>query len=273
MSTAGASEKVTALLVELRWGAPSAPTYRRITDYSSDLSFQSLTYKSEPRMAIQGLEVSGIFDPDKPVQFILPREAGDVTDNATIGQRHSPISVQLWEKLLSTSGGQDQILSLFKGKIIRATRHYNGNPDMILFEGFGVKQRLAIPLGLVAGHQCQWPFGGRGCGVAVPSSTGTLSAISGKTVTVTGLPGQPSRYWHRGFIEYDGLRIEIRDWVSGNDFELMAEPPAGWLTKTVTVFAGCDKSIDVCRNRWGNEANFAGFGISMLPYSPNWELT
>lgn len=271
MSTAGASEKLTALFAEFKWGDLLSPTYLRLTDFTSDLTHQSLTYTSESSMEVKGLEISGIFDPDKPVQFVLPMKAGQVTDKATTGQRHSPIYVKLWEKLISTSGGQDQVLTLFQGKVIRTARNHNGRPDFVLFEAFGVKQRLALPLGLIATHQCQWPFGARGCGKTVVTSTGTLTVISGKTVTITGLSAQGSRFWHRGFVERDGLRIEIRDWTSGTTFELMAEAPPDWLSQTVKVYEGCDKTIETCRAK-GFESKFSGFGAVIPAHSPNFEI-
>jgi len=271
MTTAGDSEKLSALLIEFRWGDPASPTYYRITDFTSDLTYQSLTYAAEPRFELKGLEVSGIFDSDKPVQFTLPLVAGGISDQATNGQRHSPIYVTLLEKLSSTSGGADQVLTLFKGKVIRAVRNYNGRPDFVLFEAFATKQRLGIPLGLIASHNCQWAFGGRGCGVAVPQETGTASVINAKTLTITGLAGHVDRYWHRGFVERDGLRIQIRDWLSGSDFELMSEAPAEWAGQSVKVSAGCDKSISKCRF-WNNEANFSGFGMAMPDHNPNFEI-
>ena len=270
MSTAGASEKVSAMLVEIRWGDPAAPSYLRLTDFTSDVSFQSLVYTAEPRLEIKGLEISGIFDADKPVQFVFPLITGGVLDKATSGQRHSPIFISLWEKLFSTTGGQDQVLTFFRGKAIRTTRNYNGRKDFVLFEAFGVKQRLAIALGLIAGHQCQWPFGGRGCGAAVTQETGTMTAVTGTSATITGLGGHANRFWHRGFVERDGLRIEVRDWLSGTTFELMAEPPPDWIGQAVKVHEGCDKTIAVCRLK-GKEEKFSGFGSAIPAYSPNFE--
>ncbi len=271
MTTAGASEKVTALLAEFRYGDPAAPTYLRITDFASDVSFQSLTYSSFPRMEIRGLQLSGIFDGDKPLQMVMPLVAGGLIDKASSGQKHSPIFVKLWEKLFSTSGGQDQVLALFQGKVIRVIRNYNGKPDSVLFEAYAVKQRLAISLGLVAVHQCQWAFGGRGCGKVVTTSNGTMTVINGRSVTITGLSAQVDRFWHRGFVEKDGLRIEVRDWLSGNTFELMAEPPPDWLAQTVKVTEGCDKGIVTCRAK-GQEGKFSGFGAVIPAYNPMFEL-
>lgn len=271
MSTIGSSEKLSVFLAEFRWGDPASPTYYRLTDFTSDISFQSLTFGAEPRFELKGLEISGIFDSDKPVQFTIPMITGGISDLATQGQKHSPIYVTLWEKLFSTTGGVDQVLTLFKGKVIRTVRNFNGRPEFVLFEAFGTKQRLGIPLGLIASHNCQWPFGGRGCGIAVPTENGTATVINAKTLTITGLAGHVDRYWHRGFVERDGLRIPIRDWLNGTDFELMSEAPADWAGHTVKVYAGCDKTIAKCRF-WGNEAQFSGFGMAIPDHNPNFEI-
>lgn len=271
MSTAGASEKVSAFFVELKYGDPAAPTFLRLTDWSADLTFQSLTYTSQPEMKIENLEISGIFD-DRTVELTLPLVAGGFTDRVANGAKHSPVYVTIWEKLFSTSGGSDQVLTLFSGKINRVIRNFQGRPNFVMLEFKSTKQRLDVPMGLVATHQCQWSFGGRGCGVTVTTSTGTMTAFSGKTATITGLSGQADRFWHRGFVEKDGIRIEIRDWVNGTSFELMQEPPPEWAGASVKVYAGCDKSIETCRARWNNEANFSGFGYAIPNYSPNYEI-
>lgn len=270
MTTAGASEKLSAFFVELKYGDPAAPSYLRLTDFTSDLTYQSLTYTSMPELEIRGLEISGIMDSDKPLQLVFQLLDSTIIDKASNGEQHSPIFIQLWEKLFSTSGGQDQVLTWFKGKMIRAVRNYQGRGKFVLFEFFGVKQRLGVAMGIIATHQCQWPFGARGCRAVVASADGTMTTAAGKSAVITGLPGHIDRFWHRGFVARAGLRIGIRDWLSGTSFELLSDPPAEWIGQTVKVYEGCDKTIERCREK-GKEDRFSGFGCVIPAYSPNFE--
>lgn len=269
MTTAGAPEKGSQIFVEFKYGNPVSPTYLRLTDWTADTVFGSFTFTATPTMSIKGIEITGVLD-DKPVQISLELVAGSLQDKLSNGSPHSPVYVTIWERIYSTEGADPVLLVLFKGKIHRGMRNYMGQPSLVMLEAVGQKSRLDVAMGVSANPECWLTFGGRGCGISVPTSTGTMTVISGKAVTITGLTGQPDRTWHRGYVERDGLRIDILDWLSGTGFTLMRRPPDSWLNQTVTVYAGCDKSIARCRY-WGNESRFCGFGWATPAYNPLFE--
>jgi hypothetical protein len=271
MSTIGRSEKTSQLFLEFRYGDPAAPTYARFTDWTEDTILGSQSYDSTPDMEVRAPEISGILN-DKTLQVALPLKVNGFTDRLSNGTPHSPIYVTLRELLRSLDGGSsEQQVVLFKGRVSRVIRNPNGRTNSVGIEAKSLKSQMDVPMGLPANHQCVWTFGGRGCFVTVPTENGTLATITGKTVTITGLAGHADRYWHRGFVERQGLRLLIREWVNGTSFELAKEPPADWATQTVKVYAGCDKTIETCRARWSNEINFGGFGYAIPAYHPVFE--
>jgi hypothetical protein len=191
---------------------------------------------------------------------------------------HSDIYVKVEELTQDPDETVQRVLYLFDGKIRRVVRGKGGKRKTVYTECENVKSRFDVPLGLVAGNHCVWWLGGKGCddagtNIALETLTeqGTVSDIDGTIITIPGVPAKSSRYWHRGYVTFDGLPILIREWVSGDDFNLALPPPAGWLGQTVVLYPGCNKSVEACRDQWDNEEHFCGAGYAMPPYHPVFE--
>lgn len=270
MSGLGASEKKPQNFVEFRYGDPASPTYTRYTDWTFDTTFQSVNFVARPELKIESVQASGVLD-DADLILSLKIDPGSFEDRVSKGIERSRIFVTVWEQVAGSDGSPVQVLTLFRGRIFEAARNDGGRMGWVRFKARSLKQRLEIPLGIPATDQCPWQLGGRGCGVAITPESGTLTVVSGKTVTITGLAGHVNRYWNRGYISRLGHQIMIRDWLSGTSFELAAEPPADWVGQAVTVVPGCDKSKDTCNTVWGNLANFGGIGLGIPIRHPSFE--
>lgn len=272
MSSLGTPEKDQQIFVEFRYGDPASPTYVRYTDGSMDATFQGVPFTSKIEMSIENLiAIGGLLD-DKDVEISLPMGAADsFEDKVSSGRERGRVYVTIWEQLYGSDLSPIQTLTLFRGRVVQATRNPTGRADWIKIAARGAKRMTDIPLGIPAVHQCVWTFGGRGCAKTFTSENGTLATITGRTVTITGLSAHVDRYWNRGFITRAGRDIMIRDWLSGTTFELTEEPPADWAAQTVKVTPGCDKTIETCRAIWSNEANFGGIGYGIPEYHPSFE--
>lgn len=105
---------------------------------------------------------------------------------------------------------------------------------------------------------------------------GTITALADRTATVSigSSYNTDDRYFERGFMSYQGLRIPIRIWrkATATVFTLIRRPPSSWLNKTVLVFAGCDKSTGTCDRRYGNLEHFRGNGYAIPAYNPWFEV-
>ena len=279
------SEKRGCVLVECQHGDPDAPSYARYTDWSQDVSGPGprdpdtgspsvVVYTSTPALEVRPIRRTGTFD-EPPVQIYLPLDTW--SDRLSAGEPHSPVYVRVLEAHETADGRLQDVLVLHAGRLARTVRNPGGRTSTVLLESTSMKAELSLPLGLPANHLCVWTLGGRGCRIDLEPQTqpGVLASItgSGKDAAITGLPLRTGRFWQRGYLEHEGLRIGIQDWIdtSPTRFILRDQPPADWIGDVVSVIPGCDKSIETCRSRWANEARFGGFGYAMPPYDPTYE--
>jgi len=277
------------MLVKFFYG--STPTVYRYTDWSSDVSDDeglggsSFTFTSTPSMEIRLGLLTGTLD-DKMHEIILSRNS--FFDRISDGTPHAPVKVIVWEIIDSTAASGPTRIMHFRGRLASSVRNYEGNSDRVKLEISTMKLALKTRAGMPANDHCENVFGddsiesgaaGKQCTVDLGPlrTTGTLTAITGKNVTITGVttPAEPTgtRYWHRGHVEYDGTRIQIRDWLhaAATSFDLMNFPPQEWINKTVTLTPGCDHTRAVCSARWSNIANFNGFGILIPSKNPTYQ--
>lgn len=259
-------------LVRFSYGDTASPTVQRYTDETNEIIFSDGTYSSVPEMEIKLPPQTGVLD-EKPMEITLPVSLA-FASNLSSGRPHSPIRVRVWEN--SIGEGEEFVTSelLLIGWVHIIVRNPGGRPSVVRLDCINVKALLNAPLGVRANHTCDNTLGDAVCQVDISSleETGTVSAINGKKVTITGLSHTASdRYYDRGYVEYDGLRLGIREYTTGNDFELRREPPAAWLNEDVTVVPGCDGTIEKCRNQYSNEGQFLGPGYAIPAYQPELE--
>jgi hypothetical protein len=166
-----------------------------------------------------------------------------------------------------------QLLIPFRGRVTRTFKNYQGRNDKILFEALPIKSRLNFPVSIPCNHHCAWTLFGTGCNLPAIENPGQVTVIDGKEVTILGLAAQVGKYYQRGYVTRDNNRIAIHNWDSTDPtkFYLARQPPSEWLLQPVGVVPGCDKTIETCRARWLNEANFGGFGYAIPAYHPVFE--
>ncbi len=98
--------------------------------------------------------------------------------------------------------------------------------------------------------------------------TGTVTAINGNVITVSGATGFADDFFTAGFVEAGGSDSRlILDHV-GNDLTLLLPFPEDILNTTVVVLAGCDHTITVCDQKFftpedvaSNVINYGGFAF------------
>jgi uncharacterized phage protein (TIGR02218 family) len=250
------------------------------TDRDSDTEFEGQVYTSETSMEIQLPENNGLLN-ESPCNIVLPLLAGFPTD-LTSGAPYPQTRVEVVE-FIRGEGASSVALRTFKGLIAAARRNLAGRRNFIGISALPVKARLqTITLGEPCNHQCINRLGDGRCQVilSVPPNKHnvTISAIDGTEVTVSDsiTAGLEDRFYQRGYMLKDGLEIGVQDWrneVEGDKqvFFMNRRPPSSWIGAIVTLFAGCDKTIETCRDRFGNEEHFNGRGYSMPAYHPNFE--
>ncbi|WP_343061955.1 DUF2163 domain-containing protein [Novosphingobium piscinae] len=112
-----------------------------------------------------------------------------------------------------------------------------------------------------------------GCGAnkALFTSTGTVASSPAPTTTSfkTG-HAQAAGYFDQGVITFTsganaGIRRTVKSYNPATGFTFaLPLPVAPAIGDTISVFAGCDKTLATCRSKFNNAGNFRGF-----PWVPN----
>lgn len=262
--------KDTYLLIRFTYGDPGDPDYIAFTNWTSDIPGNPI-YTSEPRLEVKIPENTGTFE-NKSLDVMMPLSVSWFNDLVN-GEPKAPVYIQAEEITKPIEGGDTSSRRIFfKGQLMRTIQNYQGRSDRSIAKFMSIKSRLDIPLGIPANHHCAWTLFGNGCNKSKSgfSNVLTVDTIDGKVLTTTTSPSRTGKFFHRGYIEYEGLRIGIRDWndTEADTFYLVKPAPQSWIGKTVQVWAGCDKTIATCRARFANEINFGGMGYTIPAYNP-----
>jgi hypothetical protein len=267
-------EKEGFVLVTFFYG-DSLGTQARYTDWDQPF----LGHTSEPRMSLSIPENTGTFD-KRELRIILPEDI--FATRASSGVPHSPMYVQIEELTQGLfTGDQSSQKVLYSGRVIRTSKNYQGQNGKVGFFCLPIKSRLDVSMGLPCNHHCAWTLFKGGCGVVAAPISAEIVSQDGTELTVTNGPvlakgAADARYWKRGYMSKDGLRISIRDYDGATDTGLfyMARPvPTDWLggSNDIVFTPGCDKTIETCRARWNGEQYFMGLGYAIPAYNPNFE--
>lgn len=259
-----ASTKSSFVYVEFRTGKLTVPIFHRYTNTTRATVLEEREYASVPAIDVKASKRTGTLE---EATWSLTMVADDFLRRLSSGEPHAPVDVRILERI--EEDGRADVLTLFNGRVARAIRNPQGRSGLVRLELRTWKGGELDILGGIPCHgRCPWIFTGRGCflagGPALLIQTGTLTAIDGATVTITGLTPPRDRYFDQGFVELDGLRIGVKDYDSGTDLVLRRQPPDDWLNETVEVMPGCDKELATCK-LWLNEDNFGGVGRKMQP--------
>lgn len=263
--SAKAPQKDCYFIIEFKFGDPAHPSYKRYTDWTSNVFFQGNTYESRSEIEVKAGKRSGNLNEEHGT-LVMPIDS--FIDSISRGEPHSRIFSKVTQFMIDKNDAQGHVVHL--GRVMKTVRNFEGRKERVKLELSTWKDMLKVSLGLGANRQCPWTFGQNGCFLVPQKSSGILTSISGADVVITGVASKPNRFWHKGYIALGGLQITIRNWKQGTSFTLINIPPADWLNQSVTVVEGCDKLVKTCESK-DNLEHFAGFGIAMPKYNPQFE--
>lgn len=274
--------KCSALFVSFAYGPNDARVVERFTDWFSPREHNGFIYEPAEGIEVKPVRKTGTLS-EQPVtvtmKLAIDDDTGEPADPDSFlalvsnGEPFPLTSVEIDE--VTFEAGSSDVVALHRGLLSITRRNYQGRPDLVQLESESWKSRLKAPLGIPITHLCPWRFGGKGCflpgGLDPLRETGTIDAIDGATVTISGLATHTAkRYWHRGYVDVDGLVIDVREWDRDEHpdrFKLVKFAPARWLGATVTVTPGCTKTKSRCA-AWDNLPHFGGIGIKMPNRNP-----
>lgn len=250
------------------------------TDRDSNTEFEGQIYTSETSLEVQLPENNGLLS-ENPCNLVLPILAGFLTEFSS-GVPHPPVYVDVVE-FIRADGYSSVALRTFSGLVAGVKRNAAGRKGYVSMSALPVKARLqTVSLGEPCNHQCINRLGDGRCQVPMVANPNFLSvvisSIDGTAVTMSTSisSGLQDRFYQRGFLRYQGLEIGIQDWrneVEGDKqvFFMNRRPPSSWVGIQVSLFSGCDKSVETCTSRYNNRSNFNGRGYHMPAYHPNFE--
>lgn len=256
-------------LLDFWYGDPVV--HVRLSDTTTDISngLAGGVFTPTPNLAVTGLGNQGTLV-DTNCAILMQRSA--FTDLFTGMAPYAPLYVRIWEVVSKLEEAAPDQVTLYRGRLVRGVKNVDGRTGLVRLEFSTRKGMLSVPMGVPALPSCRQTFGDLDCKINAVAlqETATMTSIDGKRITLSGLSAQTGKYWHRGFIRYNGLSIMIRDWDESapTHFFLTQQPPTEWLSATVTVRPGCDKSKTTCINRWNNVVNFGGVGFATPSRNP-----
>lgn len=116
--------------------------------------------------------------------------------------------------------------------------------------------------GLRARYQliCRHALYSAACGALADSYRvdGTVAAVTGATVQVAAAASKPDGYFVAGMLQTNNSSRMIVG-HTGVNLTLVAPMPSLAPGMAVRLYAGCDHSVAVCRDRFGNLDNYGGF--------------
>lgn len=270
-------EKESFILVQFYSGT-SLGDQNRYTDLDQDY----LGHSTEPRMSLTIPTNEGTFS-KRELRIVLPTDT--FTTRISSGVPFSPTYCIVEEVTQGIfPGDQNSQKVLFRGRVVRTIKNFQGRSNKVAFFALTQKSRLDIPMGIPANHHCAWTLFKGGCGVIesnfqelveIDSVDGQEATITTSSFTTPG--GTDARYWKRGYLEKDGLRVAIRDYDGDTDTSkafMARRVPDDWILaggSSIRAVPGCDKTVEVCRSRYSAEEFFEGLGYAIPAYQPNFE--
>lgn len=250
---------------------PSGNLYR-FTDHNEDIFYNS----AGPPPAIQhrwhsstGVSVASIVssstNSQSSTQVRVVYTSGFIEELDCIRGEFDGASMRVlfvdWSDLLLGHG------TLFEGILGSFQNSFKGYGFFELFNKFA---QLRRPLGAVYSPECRADLGDARCGVNIASLSNAFSVASVTSrsfFTVTATSGAATKYYEQGTLVFNtganaGRAVEVLTdpgTTVTRPIRLVLPLPGDIIVgDTGTLYAGCDKRILTCKEKFGNAINFQG---------------
>jgi hypothetical protein len=254
-------------IVTLRWGNP-------ITEISYirwDVDF--LDKIAAPELDVSDWKQDGTTK-DTPITFVIGR------DRAPIGAMTRPWPHAPVECIIAEGDPvRNEVRTVYRGTIAKTIRNSDGFRKLVKVQVNGIRERFAIPLGILVDSKCPWTFADApspsNCAIdpAPLRQNVSIDVMEKNVITISGGDSLLSikDYLSFGSLTFDGLSIFIQSHDGAGHLVLGKIPPPEWQSAVAIAMPGCDKRIDTCRKKWSNEARFGGVGLAIPAYHPQIE--
>lgn len=129
-----------------------------------------------------------------------------------------------------------------------------------------LESELAKPLGRTIQLRCDADLGDTRCGFALTGNALTVTSVTSALAFIdTGLAAADG-YYNGGRVDWltgdnAGLSADVKRYESASDTVTLWEPPPYPVQPgdTATLFRGCDKTVETCRDTFNNITRFRGY--------------
>ena len=226
-------------------------TYNGVT-YQADTGFTPTDIDSSAALNVDNLEVAGLLTSTSIQDADI--EAG-LYDNAQV-----EIFLLRWDEAPTFASGAVILRRGYIGEI----RLREGQ---FVAEVRGLTEALQQTVGDLYGPACRADLGDARCQVSLAAFTksGTVSAVTDRRDFTSSLTSDPDGWFDYGLLTWtsganSGYSMEVKRYTqSGGRFELQLKMPYDVQPGDgFNVYAGCDKTLTTCRDRFANVINFRG---------------
>jgi uncharacterized phage protein (TIGR02218 family) len=160
------------------------------------------------------------------------------------------------------------LVALFSGTIGEVSR----GAHAFEAELRGLQAALNAAVGRTIAQRCDAALGDRRCSLALAPfsvSATVASVVNDRALTISGLASFSDGWFTHGEVRFGSttsrsIRVHHAPGTLALEEVL---PPGVTVGSTVTVIAGCDKTLSTCRSKFANQINFQGF-----PHMPGNDL-
>lgn len=234
------------------------------TDHDRDLVFGGVTYEALAGMTASALNQTNALDVDT-MDVAGALQSSHLNEADLAGGLFDNASLTLWLVDWTNPADRDVIFTGSIGEVSRGRTSFKA-------EMRGLSHALNQERGRLFQRSCDADLGDGRCRIDLAASayrgSGTVTGLgSSHTFSASGLGAYQDGWFTGGKVTWTsganaGAVMEVKSHANAGSvaFELWESMAfdigAG---ETFLVTAGCNKSLDTCRDRFGNVANFRGF--------------
>jgi uncharacterized phage protein (TIGR02218 family) len=234
-------------------------TVMGFTDHDKDIIYDGVTYEAATGFTPTSFEQSGDMSVDgMDIKAFLDSQtitAGDIAAGIYDYAEFRVFKIDWANQDLG-------IMKIQRGWIGEISR----KDDVFVAEIRSLTQAFQQQIGRSYTGQCDAALGDSRCGVTLASytETGTVTSVTSNSEFTDSSRAEAADYFNYGLLTWtgganNGRSMEVKDFGSGAFVLFQPMPSNIAVGDTYSVYAGCNKLLSTCKDKFNNVDNFRGF--------------